>query len=75
VTTTATAAAEPLYRMLDAAAEVSTDLPGVRVTSVSVEVPADRLNEVRRFLQARTVADGAVIGSYGDLEVRVEVSP
>jgi hypothetical protein len=68
-------ALEPIYYALDAANEVALDMPGVRVRSLTIEVGASQLNEVRRYLQARTVADGAVIGSYGDLEVRVEVTP
>lgn len=67
-------ALEPMFGALDAANEVAADLPGVRVRTMTVEVPSDRLNEVRRFLRARTIADGAVVGSYGDLEVRVEVA-
>jgi hypothetical protein len=66
---------EPLFSVLDAANELAADLPAISVRTVTVRVPAARLNEVRRYLKARTFADGAVIGSYGDLEVRVEVTP
>jgi len=65
---------EPLYRALDSAKEVAEDVPGVRITRMTVEVSNEgQANTVRRYLRARVRADGAVIGEYGGVEVEMLV--
>jgi hypothetical protein len=69
-------AQEPLYRALDAASEVAADLPGARITSMTVQVANEQqANTLRRYLKARVRAGGQVVGEYGGVEVAVEVRP
>jgi len=64
---------ETVFAALDAANEVALDMPSARVRSMTVEVDAKHVDEMRTYLDARVFADGAIVGGYGDLEVRVEV--